>query len=63
MSTLSKRRTAAEKPLGRIVESSSHRFGWCTTGQHDGCSARTQWYERVYICSCDCHTQEKKAKK
>lgn len=28
--------------------------GWCSTNDHDECKRELLWYEKHYVCKCEC---------
>lgn len=35
-----------------------HKCGWCITNYHDTCKREIRYYDKVWLCECDCNKTE-----
>jgi hypothetical protein len=59
---MARRRQVREAPLGPPV-TIEIKSGWCNDGHHEGCNKSFTYYEKTYVCPCNCHAEKKGKKK
>ena len=47
------------KTISTMTDSKPRKCGWCITFDHDKCKRSVSWYDKEWLCQCDCEREQK----